>query len=114
MNCPPKRVIAALGSPCPYCGIKMNGKPREHGPHRADMPSRDHINPRSQGGGPTIMVCRRCNLDKADRTLAEWLNDLEHSGDRRFRRVNDLLMDLETGVLITTDNVSGLAEGVFA
>jgi hypothetical protein len=60
------------------------------GPHRA--PTREHVLPRSRWKDVAepidhvrncITVCRPCNVDKADRTLAEFLDVLLATRDGR-------------------------------
>lgn len=67
-----RRQRAFHGKTCPYCGERMvNGKSY----HRR-FPTKDHLNPRSRGGGPSIVVCRQCNADKGNMPLEDWINYL--------------------------------------
>jgi len=70
-----KELVAAIGTPCRYCGEPM------------DAPTRVHIRPRHQGGKlwrrNKVLVCDRCNSDKRGRSLLAWLYKLEREGDRR-------------------------------
>lgn len=73
------------GEPCPWCRETMVkppvGSSRVHShPHRV---SRDHLIPKSRGGGPIVFVCAACNGDKADKTLDQWLIELLADGDPR-------------------------------
>ena len=74
----------AIGKPCPYCGAPMTLVGKRGA-------SRDHLHPKSRGGrflaGNRLIVCRKCNTAKADRTLGEWLAVLIARGDPRARRV---------------------------
>lgn len=54
--------------PCPYCGEPMNGSR-----YSKKDPTKDHVNPKSLGGGPTIMVCSECNNLKRSMPLEDWL-----------------------------------------
>lgn len=107
------RVTRAIGRQCPYCSARMIGRT----PRRADSPSRDHVNPRALGGGPIIMCCRRCNLDKSDLPLREWAGVLYGRKDYRWKTVMALGLAIEEGRLKFVPDVvdvSGLAPGVFA
>lgn len=84
--CPPLRrpaLLAALGSPCPYCGEPMNFPARR--------PSHDHIEPRSRGHhltpDNTAIVCQRCNTAKGSKSLARWHARLAQAGDPRAPRI---------------------------
>jgi 5-methylcytosine-specific restriction endonuclease McrA len=70
-----KELVAAIGTPCRYCGKPM------------DAPTRDHILPRRMGGRlwrrNKVLVCNRCNSDKRGRSLLAWLYMLERRGDPR-------------------------------
>ncbi len=68
------------GKDCPYCGRVMS----IDGLSDSDpYPTRDHIRSRQAGGGLRIIVCRKCNLDKAARSLKEWHQALTQTGDER-------------------------------
>ncbi len=106
------RCTRALGRPCAYCGIRMKGRAP-----RLDSPTRDHVNPRVNGGGPIVMCCRRCNQDKMALTLREWVGVLYGRKDWRWKIVRDLGLALEQGRLKFVPDavdVSGLAPGIFA
>src|SRR4051812_15940441 len=67
-----QRAVAALGRPCPYCGVLMDLCHRR--------PTRDHVIPRNYGGETSrrqrrlrLIVCARCNTDKGHRTVEKWL-----------------------------------------
>jgi 5-methylcytosine-specific restriction endonuclease McrA len=70
-----KELVAAIGTPCRYCGEPMVA------------PTRDHMLPRRMGGKlwrrNKVLVCTRCNSDKRGRTLLAWLYKLERHGDPR-------------------------------
>jgi 5-methylcytosine-specific restriction endonuclease McrA len=75
---PPRRatLVAAIGSPCPYCGQPMA------------FPSRDHLHPRSRGGALTdihnrVIACARCNADKGSLSIRRWLIRLAATCDVR-------------------------------
>lgn len=76
-------LVAAIGSPCPYCGEPMVGPER--------WPTRDHIKPRRFGGsGDPVngaIVCNRCNNDKGGLTLRHFASRLRRAGDPRAERV---------------------------
>jgi len=81
-------LVAALGSPCPYCGMAMLGD-RE--------PSRDHIKPRSRRHrlpGNQAIVCWRCNQAKGSLSLGRWLNRLRAAGDSRAEHVTAFVAQL--------------------
>ena len=109
-----------MGKPCPYCGGRMLGK----NPRRADCPTRDHVNPRANGGGATLIVCQRCNQDKGAMALADWSAWLVLVGDERAKHVAPLVAGLANGTLrITTaeemvgvslHRQGGLSAGIFA
>lgn len=86
-----RRMMAAVGQPCPYCSRTMT---------EATMylePTRDHILPRSKYGpkgrraGRYIIVCSSCNFMKADMTLEEFIVYLAAKNE-------DLLRHIETNV----------------
>lgn len=66
-------LVAAIGLPCSYCGEPMVA------------PTRDHVRPRSKGGGTLAqgkaLACDRCNTDRGSRTLGSWLYRLRTAGD---------------------------------
>src|SRR5690349_11997939 len=80
-------LVAAIGSPCPYCGEPMTG------PHR--WPSRDHIRPRSKRYQLTAdnraIVCQPCNEAKGSLSLQRFANRLTIAGDPRAFHVTALL-----------------------
>lgn len=85
----------AAGRKCPYCRQVMQLRGGGHLP-RADReglrPSQDHVTPRAQGGGDgTLTVCRRCNIDKGNLSLAQWHKALTDSQDPRADAVAWLL-----------------------
>ena len=89
--------------------------------HQPNFPTRDHVIPRSLGGGGgVLMVCRKCNGDKAALTIEEWLAVLRSRRDPRADVVRRLLDDLAQGVTrIAAPNECsshpiGLMEGLFS
>lgn len=82
------------GKDCPYCGRVMSiADKSDSDPY----PTRDHIRPRAGGGGPRIIVCRRCNLDKAARSLKEWYQELTQAGDARSPIIEAFIRLVATG-----------------
>lgn len=74
---------------CPYCGerfIAKRGNPR--------YPTKDHVNPRVLGGGPSITVCGDCNSRKGGMPLEDWLCFLREERPRQLpatlRQVNSI------------------------
>lgn len=53
---------------CPYCGGPMSGSKFSR-----KAPTKDHVNPKALGGGPTITVCAACNNLKGKMPLEDWL-----------------------------------------
>lgn len=84
-----RRLASNSGKPCPYCNRRMDSR------YSDSQPSRDHVLPKSRGGDDfpsnIRIVCRRCNNDKAARTLAEWAFLLAYRSDPRAARVADLV-----------------------
>src|SRR5690349_11577180 len=79
------------GKPCPYCTHPMLADAA----HRR-RPSYDHVDvPASAGGtllnGNKLGCCRGCNEDKADRSLADWLQFLVGHRDPRAPHVAAVL-----------------------
>lgn len=70
----------AIGWPCPYCWTAM----AVPGPL---SPTWDHVVPRSAGGTDSranrLVVCRRCNADKADMPLGQFCGWLKGRGELR-------------------------------
>lgn len=65
-----KRKLKGLrGRSCPYCGLPFI----DCGVNHPRFPTKDHLNPRFLGGGPTIIVCRECNNLKDKMPLEDWL-----------------------------------------
>ena len=85
-------LLAAIGTPCPYCGQTMQIPDRP--------PSRDHIKPRSKGyrlDGNRTLVCCRCNHDKGSLSLGQWLTRLTRAEDARADHVSAFIArDLAT------------------
>lgn len=67
---------------CPYCGDPMDGSKKGR-----KSPTKDHVNPRALGGGPTITVCFECNGTKGDRPLEDWLDFLMENRPTRIPHV---------------------------
>ena len=76
-------LVAAIGSPCPYCGELMAGPDR--------CPTRDHIKPRSKGHRLTAdnraIICAPCNKDKGSLSLQRFANRLAQAGDPRAQNI---------------------------
>jgi hypothetical protein len=68
---------------CPYCSSGMKRKRPRH----PKAETREHIVPVCRGGGPTIKACKRCNHDKADRSLDSWYVKLIRENDGRHCHV---------------------------
>lgn len=78
----------AEGKPCPYCG-----RPMLHATGR--FPTVDRVLPHAAGGTYALVnvlaVCHRCNSQKNDFTLEEWLRRLEKGNDPRAPRIAAIL-----------------------
>lgn len=61
---------------CGYCGVSIKKFQTRHKQvHPANMATKDHIIPRSRGGGShgnIMWCCSQCNADKHNLTLNEW------------------------------------------
>ncbi len=72
-------------TPCPYCGTKM------HIESVTRKPTRDHIEPRGQGGpnvpSNKVVVCEVCNSDKGNRTIEQFYLTLLQDDDNRAGHV---------------------------
>jgi hypothetical protein len=83
------------GRPCPFCGVIM-GKAYQ------TNPTRDHVLPRSRGGdltaGNRLVICRRCNGDKDNMTLLEFVGFLKERKDPRAGRVAQMILDIMSAV----------------
>ncbi|MDI1263900.1 MAG: hypothetical protein PS018_11645 [bacterium] len=103
------------GKPCPYCNGKM-AVSKNHARPPLNIPTRDHLNPRVNGGGPTIICCRRCNGNKSDHPLREWRDFLRRHNDYRWKTVSALVDQLDAGTLRVVGGLtpSGFDVGVFA
>lgn len=87
-------LLAASGRECPYCGNIMRVRPgkKQKVMCEIDFPTRDHVIPKSKlPGQPVVIVCRKCNSDKSNRDLQEWLDLLKNTNDIRCRRVSELI-----------------------
>lgn len=100
-----RRLKTYYGKDCPYCGVTMRGGVADH----KLWPSEDHIMPRSRGGPDRaynrIVVCRGCNGDKRNLTLAEWVAQLRRRDDDRHIRVRALVDALPEQFLPVLHNV---------
>lgn len=69
-----RRMPDGHGRPCPYCGLTMLGYKRPYSkPLHPRYPTRDHIRPRKDGGGPVLICCSECNNKKGDMPPELWL-----------------------------------------
>lgn len=68
-----------MPDPCPYCGKLMDGRRPLH----ATYPTADHVFPQSLGGVRTVLVCRRCNMDKGATPIQVWQALLDRRKDPR-------------------------------
>lgn len=59
--------------------------------------TKDHINPKSRGGGPIVKCCEACNNLKADMPVLRWLQWLEENRPHRLRSVARLFDGLQIG-----------------
>lgn len=98
--------------PCPYCGGLMHNhaqipkrpkgfpRPEWRKQHGQRLATRDHIVPKSRGGGGqrTVKVCHFCNVEKSARTLDEYrVLRFNRYGQRFFyyeRRIPELISKL--------------------
>lgn len=106
----PSRISRCIGLSCPYCGIIMNTMPRGDGKNNNyfnDIPSRDHVNPRIKGGGPTIIVCIKCNGDKDNLSLIDWSHHLIRTHDPRAKIVAKLVGYINSGRVTIIDKTDG-------
>lgn len=85
------------GRPCAYCTARMIGRTNKH----PRQPTRDHAVPTSRGGlgGPVFFVCRACNQDKDNMTLAEWHAQLVADGDIRASIVEQAIIETNWNVV---------------
>ena len=93
------RRLKERGKPCPYCRQPM----RATGAHEATP---DHMVAHSKGGraGQNILyVCRKCNLDKAELSLSEFLTKLERDGDKRAKTVRQFIESAAAKIHIDFD-----------
>ena len=77
--------LTAQQLPCPYCGNAMDGT-------CGRFPTRDHIVPKSRGGArgdPSniLVVCFKCNNQKGDMLLSEWIMELMFGPPSRSAKV---------------------------
>jgi len=84
-------LVAAIGTPCPYCGEVMDTGQR--------APSRDHIRSYKRGGrladpNNRVIVCQRCNSDKGHLSLEAFRNRLARAGDPRAVHVEAFMREL--------------------
>jgi hypothetical protein len=85
-------LLAAHGRPCPYCGTLMRVDPDNKARSKHYFPSRDHVVPRSKlPGMPVVIVCQKCNRDKCNNDLVEWLEILKSTNDDRYEKVKLLI-----------------------
>ena len=70
---------------CSYCGTVLTKPTRYHVSLRAH--TRDHVKPACDGGRLKVDACNRCNGDKGDLYLDEWIGKLRAAGDSRLKSV---------------------------
>ena len=73
---------------------KPNDATRDHALRTKAMGLRTSWTPRRN----IVVVCRACNREKGDRSLAIWLADLRADGDFRVDRVASVLSELSTPI----------------
>lgn len=83
------RLLAAVGSPCPYCGAEMAHT------RRGNTPTFDHLIPRKHRKErgvtvPKIICCFGCNTDKGQLLLEEWLVIVRARGNGDAKRLATL------------------------
>ena len=107
------RLMNAVGTPCPYCGVSMT-KPSSK---VLTAVTRDHVFPnhiRKRTGLPlakgvpvTVKVCARCNMDKGGRLLSEWLEILIAANDVRVQHVHSFIQLRQEGLRAAVTSSEG-------
>ena len=88
-----KELLVNHGRNCPYCDETMkvftSDRRKKFNDH---FPTRDHVIPKSimpaQG---ILIVCRKCNNDKKNLLLEEWLEVLQNVKDFRVPIIKDYM-----------------------
>ncbi len=95
---------------CAYCGRKLIWEKNAAGERNA---SRDHVFPKSNGGGVTIPSCVSCNRAKANRSAAEFLTSKYFAQNRGKRSETEwslrdlwLVMAMEAVLQAKRDSVA--------
>lgn len=87
------RILVHHGRACPYCGVIMQVKGRRAST-KPRFPTRDHVIPKSvMPAMGTVIVCRKCNLDKGNRTVMEWYLHLQAIADPRSSFVSRFMQE---------------------
>jgi len=69
------RMAGSGGGYCCYC----KRGPLEPSTSRSNLAfTRDHVNPKANGGGKTVPCCRKCNNLKSDLHPREWFWFIDH------------------------------------
>ncbi len=77
---------------CAYCGKRLEWE--KDGTGKKHHATRDHVIPRSHGGGVTIPSCAACNNAKGKRSAAEFLTSAYFAQNRGKRDTEWSLRDL--------------------
>jgi 5-methylcytosine-specific restriction endonuclease McrA len=71
------RLFRDFGGLCPYCLTRMRFHTHKDEKVFGNIATADHVIPRSKGGANTqenlLLVCARCNLDKGNMGLIEFM-----------------------------------------
>ena len=100
---------------CTYCRTTL-ARPTSDSPFAR---TREHLKPKCDGGTLTVPCCRRCNNDKGDLYLNEWIAILREAGDKRAKHVENVALlypVLATCRYVRTSRPSiglNVAEGLF-
>ena len=54
--------------------------------------TKEHVKPKCDGGRVTVPACSRCNNDKGDLYLNEWVGVLKAAGDKRAKHVENVAL----------------------
>ena len=85
-------ILASHGNVCPYCKQKMFVSTQKKAQNDPRFPTRDHVIPKSvTPNSVKVIVCRKCNIDKKNNDLNEWLKILIKNNDKRAFIVKNLI-----------------------